>query len=115
MGETALSWCSGPGRAPPWFDRTCCRSAVTPLMSAFALFGGSFLLCGVIVARLAMSHIYIYYDRRCTVGDDQKIELHDLPARIEGTSNGRLLPPSRTQRRSLGLAARRRVPRCRQL
>jgi hypothetical protein len=33
-----------------------------PAFALFALFGGSFSLCGVIVARLAMSHIYIYYD-----------------------------------------------------
>jgi hypothetical protein len=44
-------------------------------MPDFAPFGGSFLLRGLIIARLAMSHIYIYYDCRCTVGDDRKIGL----------------------------------------
>jgi hypothetical protein len=64
----------GAAKSPEW--RAPERATVGPsaergrvsLMSEFALFGGSFLALGVFVARLAMSHIYIYSDSRCTVG-----------------------------------------------
>ncbi len=64
----------------------------------------------VSAARFAMSHIFISLDRSCTVVDTGSAQNG-----YKGSRNGRFLPPSRTERGPVGLAAPGRVPRGGQL
>ena len=57
-----------------------------------------------------MSHIFISLDRRCTV-----VGTVSAQNGYKGSRNGRFLPPSRTERGPVGLAAPGRLPRGRQL
>jgi WhiB family redox-sensing transcriptional regulator len=61
-------------------------------MHDFAPFGRSFLMRGLIVARLAMSHIYIYYDSRCTVGDTEVVLAATHPSRGSAMADFSRLP-----------------------
>lgn len=64
----------------------------------------------VSAARFAMSHIFISLDRSCTVVDTVSTQNG-----YKGSRNGRFLPPSRTERGPVGLAAPGCVPRGGQL
>ncbi|MGC0330033.1 hypothetical protein RKD23_003023 [Streptomyces sp. SAI-170] len=65
-----------------------------------APFGPFSSLLLVSTARFAMSHIFISLDRSCTV-----VGTVSAQNGYKGSRNGRFLPPSRTERRPMGLAA----------
>ncbi|CAK7281653.1 hypothetical protein SGPA1_12446 [Streptomyces misionensis JCM 4497] len=73
----------------------------------FSCFSSRFVVFG---ARFAMSHIYISLDRRCTV-----VATVSAQNGYKGSRNGRFLPPSRTERGPVGLAAAGCLPRGGQL